>query len=92
VPDIGDRIVIHAEFGNRYGVPTNPLTVTGWVQDPTGTNTPVVFSNPETGIFEATFLIAVAGTHWARVDGIGNGITASRERKFKVKARVVNLV
>lgn len=87
MPDINDVYIIHVEFTNRYGVPTDPQNVDGWVLPPNAsTPTPVVFSNPEVGTWEAEYQIGASGKHWVIVEGSG-GIFVSGQRSFKVKER-----
>lgn len=87
MPDIGDAYIVRAEFVNRAGQPADPSLVLGWVEEPvTDAIVPVVFSNPEIGLYEGRYFITQAGKHNVIVRGSGNNITATDQRSFFVKA------
>lgn len=86
--DIGDEVVLQATFKNRAGVLADPDTVTGKILRPDATTAALSFSPISTGVWEATFTIALEGEHWWRVEGSGS-VKAAGERLLQVAPRKV---
>lgn len=93
--DLGDDVVLHAEFRTLIaGVETltdptgNTCTVT--VADPDGTVTDIsgTVTRISQGVYEAVFTPTVAGGHWYRFEGAG-AAKGAEEDSFTVRKRRV---
>lgn len=88
--DVGDRVILQAEFTNRAGDLADPTVVAGWIKTPSSVNSsPLTFVRISTGIWEATYDVVEGGKGFKwRVQGTG-AITAAEERSFDVDPQEV---
>lgn len=81
---IGNEIILRVRFANRFGVATNPVTVTGSVKQPDGTLIALDWTVTTTvGVWEATFTPTMRNKHWYSVLATG-GVNAASEDAFTV--------
>lgn len=87
--DIGAEKVLQVTIRDRMGVPTDPVSVDGWIREPNATTSdPLIFLKVATGVYEAVYTPLEAGEYWWRVQT--NGIINSAEEKsFTVEERMV---
>lgn len=86
--DIGDEIVLSADFTDENGNPANPVTVTLKILDPAGaTTTFTTFTQPLTGRYEHSLVITMSGRWHYRFEGVG-GVTQAEEHDFSVRQSV----
>jgi hypothetical protein len=95
MPDIGTAYALQAEFSDRYGTPTDPNSVSGWVEEPDGNVVTVNFqpaidedNEIIVGRWEAAYEVTKSGDIWWQVKGTG-AIQITGERHFKVRAQHV---
>ena len=90
VYDIGDEVVVMADFADRNGNPQNPTTVSIVLEDPTGARHTLTATAPSpTGHFEATYVVDMPGDWYYRWAGTA-GLRAAGEKMFRVRGSRFN--
>ena len=85
--DIGDEVVVFAEFTDDADVATTPSEGLLTIEEPDGTQTETEFAdltNPAAGRLEHEFLITQSGTHYFRFQAT-QPLRLAREGAFHVR-------
>lgn len=86
--DVGDDVIVYADFENAAGALTTPTDGTLKIQDPDGVETSYAFAalaNPSAGRLEKTVRATKAGRWYANFTMVVAGTQIVREFWFQVR-------
>lgn len=87
--DVGDDVIVYADFENAAGVATTPTGGTLKIQDPAGNETTHAFgtlTNPSAGRLEKTVRATMAGRWYGNFTMTVAGVQVVREFSWQVRA------